>query len=430
MDLTIEKIKPFSAEVPIPGDKSISHRSVIIGAIASGNTSIHNFLPGEDCLSTLHCMRELGIEIEQISPTELIVHGKGLTGLSEPKDYLDVGNSGTTMRLLAGLLAGQKFLSILTGDESIRRRPMARVVEPLQKMGAKIWGRKDNQLAPLAIKGRPLIGIQYNSPVASAQIKSALLLAGLFAEGETSVTEPSLSRNHTEKMLQSFGARIKCEGQTTYIQAGELLGQEVIIPSDISSAAFFMALAAIIPEAQIKMKNIGLNPTRTGILDVLGEMGAHIVIENQQENSGELRGDITISGAPLKGTVIGGDLIPRLIDEIPVLAVVAAVAEGETLIKDAAELKVKESNRLQAIAVELRRFGVNIQETADGLIIKGGKNNKGALCQSYGDHRIAMACTLMGLVSSDKTTVLNVECIDISLPGFIDLLQLLIKNNS
>jgi len=418
MNLMVNPLQPVTRTLSIPGDKSISHRSVILGAIANGITSIDNFLPGQDCWSTVRCIRQLGVEITELAPNRLQVHGCGLDGLKEPDDYLDVGNSGTTMRLLAGVLAGQEFLSILTGDHTIRRRPMARIAEPLRQMGAQVWGRGNGRFAPLAIKGGHLRAIDYLTPVASAQIKSAVLLAGLYGQGVTSVTEPALSRDHTEKMLAAFGANIKIEGLTTSIGPGPLTAQPITVPGDISSAAFFLVAGAIVPGSCLTISKVGLNPTRTGILDVLREMGADITITNQSLTSGEPMGDITVSGHGLKGVSIGGSLIPRLIDEIPVLAVAAAAAEGTTIIRDATELKVKESNRLQAIATELRRFGVSIDETEDGLIIKGGRNYEGAVCESYHDHRIAMACALMGLVANGPTIVHGAECIDISFPGF------------
>lgn len=420
--MLVKPIKNLNHIIAVPGDKSISHRSVMLGAIADGHTTIENFLPGQDCQSTVRCMRQLGIEIDELSPTHLLVKGQGATGLSEPENFLDVGNSGTTLRLLSGLLAGQDFFSILTGDASIRRRPMARVVEPLQKMGARVGGRSGGQYAPLAIQGTRLHSVNYQTPVASAQIKSALLLAGLYADGETSVTEPALSRNHTEKMLRAFGADIETIGLTTLIKSSSLSACPVIVPGDISSAAFFLAAGAIIPGAKITVTRVGLNPTRTGILDVLAEMGAQIKVSNQMESSGEIMGDITVEGQGLKGINIGGAIIPRLIDEIPVLAVAAAFAAGPTVIRDAGELKVKESNRIRAIVAELTRFGVNLLETDDGLIIKGRRSYRGAVCESYTDHRIAMACALMGLLAEGQTIVRSAECIDISFPGFADIL--------
>lgn len=420
--MLVKPIKNLNQIITVPGDKSISHRSVMLGAIADGHTTIENFLPGQDCQNTVRCMRQLGIEIDELSPTHLLVKGQGTAGLSEPENFLDVGNSGTTLRLLSGLLAGQDFFSILTGDASIRRRPMARVAEPLRKMGARVWGRSAGQYAPLAIQGTRLHSVNYQTPVASAQIKSALLLAGLYADGETSVTEPALSRNHTEKMLQAFGADIETVGLTTIIKSSSLSACPVIVPGDISSAAFFLAAGAIIPGAKITVTRVGLNPTRTGTLDVLTEMGARIKISNQMESSGEIMGDITVEGQGLKGVNIGGAIIPRLIDEIPVLAVAAAFAAGTTVIGDAGELKVKESNRIRAIVAELTRFGVTLQETDDGLIIKGRRNYQGAVCESYTDHRIAMACALMGLLAEGQTIVRGAECIDISFPGFADIL--------
>ncbi|NLV20834.1 MAG: 3-phosphoshikimate 1-carboxyvinyltransferase [Syntrophomonadaceae bacterium] len=423
MDLTVKKYKPFQSVINVPGDKSISHRSVMIAAIANGVSTIDNFLPGDDCLSTVRCMRQLGVEIEQLSPASLKVHGRGLHGLQEAGDYLDVGNSGTTIRFLSGLLAGQEFFSVLTGDASIRRRPMGRVVTPLRQMGAQIWGRNGDRLAPLAIHGSRLQPIHYDSPVASAQVKSAVLLAGLYAKGETSVTEPAQSRDHTERMLAGFGADIRTDGLTAVIRPGELSAQQVLVPGDISSAAFFLTAAAIIPGANITVRKLGLNSTRTGIIEVLEAMGAIIEINNRRTVSGEELGDVTVTGQGLQGIEIGGELIPRLIDEIPVLAVAAALAEGQTIIRDAQELKVKESNRLEAVTYELKRFGVDINETADGLLIRGGrKQYTGAVCESYHDHRIAMACTLMGLASVGETTVRSAECINISFPGFAQLL--------
>ena len=427
VNLTIHPLDKLEANITVPGDKSISHRSVMIGAIANGLTEINNFLPGEDCLSTVRCVRQLGIEVQELSPTHLRVTGRGPEGLTEPNDIMDAGNSGTTIRLISGILAGQDFFSVLTGDASIRRRPMARIADPLRQMGAQVWGRSEGRFAPLAIRGGQLRGINYSTPVASAQIKSAILLAGLYAQGETVVSEPALSRDHTEKMLQAFGASIQTHGLSTFIKPSSLTARPVIVPSDISSAAFFLVAGAIIPGSHLTVAKVGLNPTRTGILEVLEEMGANLTITNVTESSGELMGDITVHGQGLRGTVIGGDLIPRLIDEIPVLAVAAAAATGKTVIKDAAELKVKESNRLLAVATELARFGADVQETSDGLIIKGARHFTGAVCESYHDHRIAMACALMGLISSGPTTIRGAECIDISFPGFQSVLNSLYR---
>jgi len=422
MDLTIKPKTEVRAEVTVPGDKSISHRSVMLGAIAQGQTRIANFLPAADCLSSLHSMEALGAKIEKVSATELLITGQGRYGLTEPSEVLDVGNSGTTIRLLTGLLAGQEFVTMLTGDASIRRRPMARVTKPLIEMGAQIWGRQGGSYAPLAVKGTPLKGKPHTIPVASAQVKSALLLAGLYASGETTVTEPAASRDHTERMLSGFGVAIKKDGLTSIISPGELTATDIVVPGDISSASFYLGAGSIIPGAKITIRGVGINPTRTGIIEVLTAMGAHIEIVNRQENAGEPVADIRVEARELKGVEIGGEIIPRLVDEIPVLAVVAALAQGRTVIRDAQELKVKESNRLQAVAQELKRFGVNIQETDDGLIIDGGRQYTGAVCNSYHDHRIAMACSLMGLVASGTTTVQGAECTDISFPGFAQAL--------
>jgi 3-phosphoshikimate 1-carboxyvinyltransferase len=429
MDVRIEPITKLDQTIVVPGDKSISHRSVMIGAIASGMTEVTNFLPGEDCLSTVRCVQQLGVTVEQVSPTHLKIFGRGREGLSEPEDLLDVGNSGTTIRLLSGILAGQNFFSVLNGDASIRRRPMGRIAEPLRLMGATVWGRGEGRLAPIAIRGGNLHGIDYSTPVASAQIKSAILLAGLYAGGETSVTEPALSRDHSEKMLKAFGANIDINGLTVSLRPGTLKACPVNVPGDISSAAFFLVAAAIVPGSKLIIQQVGLNPTRTGILEVLAEMGAAISINNQTESSGELMGDITVQGQGIKGVSIGGSIVPRLIDEIPVLAVAAACAKGQTVIKDAAELKIKESNRLRSIAVELGRFGADIKETGDGLIINGRQSFKGSVCHSYHDHRIAMACALMGMIASGTTTVRDAECIDISFPGFQTVLNDLYNNS-
>lgn len=425
MELVVNPRKGIKTVVTVPGDKSISHRSVMLGAVANGQTRVSNFLPAADCMSSLSCMELLGAQIDKVSPTELIINGQGRDGLTEPSEVLDVGNSGTTMRLITGLLAAQNFVSMLTGDDSIRRRPMGRVIQPLSEMGAQIWGRQGGNFAPLAVKGTQLKGRHHTISVASAQVKSSLLLAGLYADGETSVTEPAASRDHTERMLKGFGARIEKSGLTSVIKPGELLGTELVIPGDISSAAFYLAAGAIIPGARITIKGIGINPTRTGIIEVLTAMGARIEILNYWENAGEPVGDILVEAHELRGIEFGGEIIPRLVDEIPILAVVAALASGKTIIRDAQELKVKESNRLQAIARELQRFGVRIQETDDGLIIKGGANYSGAVCESYHDHRIAMACALMGLVANGTTKVLGAECTDISFPNFAQALSAL-----
>jgi 3-phosphoshikimate 1-carboxyvinyltransferase len=423
LDLVIRQTNKLEGKITVPGDKSISHRSIILGALAQGTTEVSGFLMGEDCLRTIECFRNLGVNIA-ITPERILIEGRGLEGLKEPGDVLDVGNSGTTIRLLSGVLAGQSFTSFLSGDSSIRKRPMARIIEPLTLMGAKILGRGNNTLAPLAIKGGELRAIEYTTPVASAQVKSALLLAGLFAEGWTKVTQPEKSRDHTEIMLKSFGAQLEQYDKTIIVKGRpQLKGQKVAVPSDISSAAFFLAAGAISPQGSLTLKKVGLNPTRSGIIDCLTQMGAKIQLHNTSETSGELIGDITIESSDLQGISIYGDMIPRLIDEIPVIAVLGAYASGVTEIRDAEELKVKESNRLSAIATQLARFGVRIEELNDGLRIYGGKKLMGAVCESCQDHRIAMALAVAGLAARGETVIKNAEIINVSFPGFAAMLQ-------
>ncbi len=415
--------KGFKGEVRIPGDKSISHRAIMLGSIAEGVTRIENFLPGDDCISTVNCFRSMGVDIDLSGDDPLgmgvTVSGKGLSGLKEPEDVLDAGNSGTTMRLIMGILAGLPFFSTLTGDHSLRRRPMGRVARPLREMGAEIWGRQGGNLAPLAINGRQLQGAEFTLPVASAQMKSAIILAGLNATGTTTVTEPARSRDHSERMLRYFGVDIKVDGNTVSVAGPvSLKGQPVTVPGDISSAAFFMVAAAVMPDAVITMRNIGTNPSRSGIIDVLAAMGASIRVENEREVSGEPVADIVVSSSELKGVQIGGDLIPRLIDEIPVIAVAAACATGVTEIRDAAELKVKESDRLAVMAKELSRFGAAVEELPDGLRIYGGRRLRGASCHSHCDHRIAMSLSVAGLVAEGETVIDDAACASISFPGF------------
>lgn len=426
MELIINPVKKLSGEIQVPGDKSISHRAVMLGALAQGTTEIENFLMGEDCLATVSCFKAMGVKIEGLEKERLIIEGVGLEGLKEPNDILDAGNSGTTTRLLMGILAGQPFSSILTGDQSLKGRPMARVTKPLTEMGAKFIGRDHNNLLPLAIRGGKLKPLKYNSQVASAQVKSAVLLAGLFAEGETSVTEPTVSRDHTERMLRALGAEVIREGTTVKLKGRpELHGATIKVPGDISSAAFIIVAAAIIPGSDVTIKGVGLNPTRDGILEVMRNMGAQVEIHNFREQSGEPVADIRVRGGKLKGTEICGSLIPRLIDEIPVLAVAAACAQGTTVIKDAAELKVKESNRITSVVRELGKLGAAIEELPDGMVINGGRELTGARCQSLGDHRIAMAAAVAGLVARGETVVEGAECIPVSYPGFADALKLL-----
>lgn len=421
--LRVRPSRGFKGKIRIPGDKSISHRAVMLGAIAEGLTRITNFLPGDDCLSTVDCFRSLGVGIdikgEDPYGMDVVVNGQGLAGLREAEDVLDAGNSGTTMRLILGVLASLPFFTVITGDRSLRRRPMARVTEPLRAMGAEIWGRHGGNLAPLAVRGRTLSGAEFQLPVASAQVKSAILLAGLNAGGRTTVTEPSRSRDHTERMLGHFGARLSVEGNTVSLAGPQVLkGRHVTVPGDISSAAFFMVAAAIMPDSCIRMEGIGTNPTRSGILEVLRAMGASVRVENEREVSGEPVADIEVSSSDLRGVEIGGELIPRLIDEIPVIAVAAACASGVTEIRDAAELKVKESDRLAVMAKQLSRMGVAVEELPDGLRIYGGRRLRGTACQSYCDHRVAMALAVAGLVAEGETVIDNAACASVSFPGF------------
>ncbi len=428
MEIKINPGDKLYGQVVIPGDKSISHRAVMFGALAEGITEISGFLPGEDCLSTVSCMRALGIEIEELGPDRLRVHGKGLYGLQEPGEILDVGNSGTTIRLLLGILAGQPFFSVLSGDRTIRRRPMARVSIPLTQMGAQISGRQNGNLAPLAIQGAGLKPVDYASPVASAQVKSAILLAGLYADGATTVREPYVSRDHTERMLKAFGAKVEVSGTQVAVHGHPTLkAQEVQVPGDISSAAFFLAAGSIIKDGEIRLNNVGLNPTRDGILEVLKDMGARIRVENKREASGEPVGDLVVSPSELKGVKIGGSLIPRLIDEIPVLAVAAAYAHGVTEIRDAAELKVKETNRIAAVARELGKMGAVIEELPDGLRITGGKPLSGAVIDTFNDHRIAMAMAVAALGANGFTVIQGAEVAGVSFPGFFETLNNLIR---
>ena len=421
-------ITGLKGTVSVPGDKSISHRGIMFGSIADGTTEIHNFLPGADCLATIRCFRALGIEIEQEGST-VTVHGKGLHGLSAPSHILDVGNSGTTTRLLSGILVGQPFESKLSGDESLNSRPMKRIIDPLTQMGADISSILHNGCAPLYIAPSRLHGIHYDSPVASAQVKSCILLAGLYANGETSVTEPGLSRNHTELMLKEFGADIRsvhdldCSRTTAIIQPGrELHGQKLTVPGDISSAAYFIAAGLIVPDSEIRITNVGINPTRAGILKVCEDMGARIELSNERTEGGEKIADITVRTSRLHGTVIEGDIIPALIDEIPVIAVMAAVAEGTTVIRDAAELKVKETDRIETVTDNLKAMGCDVTPTEDGMIINGGKL-KGASIHTLLDHRIAMAFSIAALAAEGRTRILDSKCVDVSYPTFYDTFE-------
>ena len=426
MEITVNKCKQLKGTMAVPGDKSISHRAVMLGALAEGVTEIRNFLMGEDCLSTIKCFKAMGVEINQESEV-ITVHGKGLDGLQEPVEVLDCGNSGTTTRLMLGILSGQPFFSVLTGDDSLRRRPMGRVVNPLSQMGARLYGRRDNTLLPLAVQGGGLQPIHYQTPVASAQVKSAILFAGLFACGVTVVEEPTTSRDHTERMLKHFGAKIDVYDKIIAVNGlPNLTGCRVNVPGDISSAAFFMVAAAIVPGSDVTITGVGINPTRDGILEVLENMGADIEVFNKRQQSGEPVADIRVRGSELKGTVVGGDIIPRLIDEIPILAVAAARAKGKTVFQDVAELRVKETDRIATVAGELVKFGVKVEEQPDGLVVEGSDNLHGAVCNSHGDHRIAMAMAVAGLVADGETVVQETDCANVSFPGFADALKSII----
>ena len=422
--MLFHKSHPLKGEITVPGDKSISHRGIMLGALAIGTTSITNFLKGADCLSTISCFQKMGIEIEE-TENEILVHGKGLHDLSAPKEILDAGNSGTTTRLISGILAGQNFSCDLTGDASIQKRPMKRIMTPLSMMGADITSVHNNGCAPLHIKGAPLKGISYQSPVASAQVKSCVLFAGLYADGKTSVTEPFLSSNHSELMLSSFGASVQTCGTTATIEPEPVLtAQKVEVPGDISSAAFFIAAGLLIPGSELLIKNVGINPTRDGILRVCRQMGANLELLNTRTQCGEPVADILVKHSELNGTVIEGDLIPTLIDELPVIAVMAACANGETIVRNAEELKVKESNRLEIIVHHLSEMGCDITGTEDGMIIRGGKPLHGAVLDSHLDHRIAMSFAVAGLVADGETEITNADCVNISYPGFYrDLLR-------
>lgn len=417
--MKIKKQTRLRSTLTVPGDKSISHRAVMFGSLAKGTTKITGFLEGADCLSTIACFRKMGIHIEQ-NTTEVLVHGKGLHGLTAPTEMLDVGNSGTTTRLISGILAGQSFTTELNGDSSIQTRPMKRIMTPLLSMGADIISLKDNGCAPLRISGKKLHAIHYQSPVASAQVKSCVLLAGLYADGITSVTEPVLSRNHTELMLSTFGADITSIGTTVSISPEPLLtGREIHVPGDISSAAYFIAAGLLTPDSEILLKNVGINPTRDGILRVCKDMGAEIEFLNTVTD-GEPTADLLIRTAQLHGTTIGGDIIPALIDEIPMIAVMAACAEGTTIIRDAQELKVKESNRIDTVVSNLKRMGADIEATEDGMIIHGGKTLHGAEIDSHLDHRIAMSFAVAGTICHGDMNIKGGECVNISYPAFYE----------
>ena len=420
---TIAPTRGLKGEVTIPGDKSISHRSIMLGSIALGTTEITHFLEGADCLSTIDCFRKMGVEIER-KPSSILVHGKGLRVLNAPASTLNVGNSGTTTRLISGILSGQNFATTLSGDDSLNSRPMKRIMTPLNTMGAHIRSLNNNGCAPLHIRPGALHGIHYQSPVASAQVKSAVLLAGLYADSPTSVTEPALSRNHTELMLQGFGAYVATDlhtdgTATAHVEpCKELYGQQICVPGDISSAAYFIAAALLVPGSELLVKNVGTNFTRAGFLKVCKAMGADIETVSQTIEGGESRADLLVRYSHLKGTVIEGDIIPTLIDEIPMIAIMAAFADGQTVIRDAAELKVKETNRIDTVTAGLKAMGADITPTDDGMIIEGTGHLNGASIQSYLDHRIAMAFSVAGLASDGETQIVDSQCVDVSYPEF------------
>ena len=414
--MVIQKIKKAVGQIKVPGDKSISHRAVMLGSLANGVTEISGFLKGADCLSTIDCFRKMGIDID-INGENVTVHGNGLRGLKKPDEMLYTGNSGTTTRLLCGILAGQNFDTSITGDASIQKRPMGRVVQPLSMMGAKI----ENEYCPLYITGTKLHGIDYKMPVASAQVKTAIILAGLYADGETVIHEIEKSRDHTELMLSAMGADLTVDNlDITVKPTNDLTAVNVDVPGDISSAAFFLVLGAIMPNSQITVTNVGINPTRTGIINVLKDMGADITLENVHTSAGETVADITVRSSSLKGTTVGGDIIPRLIDELPIIAVAAVFADGQTVIKVAQELKVKETNRIRAVVDEFNKCGIAITETDDGMIINGGKSIHGADFKTYGDHRMAMSLTVLAQLADGESTLDDSDCACVSYPTFFD----------
>lgn len=421
--MILSKATHLRGSVTVPGDKSISHRSVMFGSIAQGLTEIHGFLQGADCLSTIVCFSKMGIDIENRGET-VLVHGKGMRGLSRPETILDCGNSGTTTRLISGILAAQPFDVTLTGDDSIKKRPMRRIIDPLSRMGAQIESLGGNGCAPLHITGTKLHGIHYDSPVASAQVKSSILLAGLYANGETSVTEPSLSRNHSELMLSEFGADVRAEGSTAILKpAKELYGRKLIVPGDISSAAYFIAAGLLVPGSEILIKNVGINPTRAGILTICRQMNADITLLNEKKGPGEPTADLLVRSSSLKGTVVEGEVIPTLIDELTIIAVMACFADGTTVIRDAVELKVKESNRIDVMTAQLTAMGADVTATEDGMVIRGGRPLHGAVVDSHKDHRIAMSFAVAALAADGDTKILDDDCVSISYPGFYEDLR-------
>jgi len=414
----------LAGEIKVPGDKSISHRSIMLGSIAEGQTTVHGFLHGEDNHATLNAFRSMGVEIGEAANGVLTIQGRGLDGLREPADVLDCGNSGTTMRLMCGLLSGQRFFSVLTGDQYLRRRPMQRIVRPLSEMGAKILGRDGGERAPLAIDGGGIRATSYHSPIASAQVKSAVMLAGLYAEGRTEVFEPHLSRDHSERMLSYFGADLqRLEGGVALQGRPRLIGREVQIPGDISSAAFFIVAALITPGSELLIRNVGINPTRSGVIDILQAMGGDITLQDQRTSSGEAVADLLVRSSELHGIAIGGDLVPRAIDEFPVIGVAAALAKGTTTISDAEELRVKETDRIAAICSELGKLGARLEARPDGMLIEGVEQLSGAEVVSHGDHRIAMSLAIAALRATGEIRLNDTNCTATSFPDFWSLLE-------
>lgn len=421
--LTVKSARSLRGAIEVPGDKSVTHRAVMLASLAQGRSSIAGYCRGEDCLNTMRACRAMGIEIQE-SPDRFDVQGKGLWGLSEPKGPIDCGNSGTGIRLLTGLLAGQDFFTVLTGDASIRRRPMGRIVRPLREMGASIAGRSGGELAPLAITGRKLTSIAYTSPVASAQVKSALLLAGLFAEGTTIVTEPRMSRDHTERIFRYYGIACTQRGTTVSVEGRPAAGwpaKDLHVPGDFSAAAFFLVAGTIVPGSEITIRQVGVNPTRIGLLTILTRMGADIQVLRCREEAGEPVADLTVRSATLTGVAVSADEIPHMIDEFPILCVAAAMAEGDTIVSGAEELRVKESDRIATMAVELRKMGASMTERQDGMVIHGSGGRTrltAASCESHGDHRVAMSLAVAALVADGVTTITDSGCIETSFPGF------------
>ncbi len=426
-NVKLAKKRKIEGEISFPGDKSISHRAIILGSIAQGETTVKGFSNSADCRNTLNAFLKLGIEIEEDSEDELTIHGRGLQGLACAREIIDVGNSGTTMRLLSGILAAQVFSSTITGDEYLQRRPMKRIMLPLREMGAKISSPDDNH-PPITIVGQKLHPIDYRSSIASAQVKSCILLAGLYARGRTSVTEPLQSRDHTERMLKYLGAPVEIKGRTVSIEGvSEFGARPITIPGDISSAAFFIVACLLLKNSEIRIKGVGINLTRTGIIDVLKKMGANIVIENLRQVCGEPVADLTVKSSPLRATDIRGELIPRIIDEIPILAIAATQAEGVTEVSDAQELRVKESDRIGNVVSELSKMGASIKEKKDGMVVYGKKRLAGSSVSSFGDHRMAMTLSIAALIADGETIINDVGCIDASFPQFMDTLNRMVE---